>query len=251
MCPWPTRRADEIEVAVDLRGDREDADLSARRGDHRQDVRAGKVRGSGVGPAGTSEVGRRRHASGCAPRKSGAMKLLSRCAGSTCALPAPGSRARRADAVEQMAQLGWPARDGRRAEPGHPVPRQPARDLGHGIGRGEGVLPFHAVHVHVDETRHDHLAAHVDHASLRRAMARRGPRRCARSRGRGCQAPTRDRPGRRRRQTESWSCVNPTRIGHELAPRSGSGKRLGGGAALKTRSSICCSVRVSNCSVGA
>ena len=36
-------------------------------------------------PGSFSEVGRRRHVTGCAPRKSGLMKLLSRCAGRTAA----------------------------------------------------------------------------------------------------------------------------------------------------------------------
>ena len=95
--PGGAQRAHQIDAAVELGREGDDADVGTARGDRLEDLAAGE-RGfpAIVGAVRLSaSAGTRRHSTGCAPAYSGLRKLLSRCAGSTRADAAPGaSRAR-------------------------------------------------------------------------------------------------------------------------------------------------------------
>ena len=98
-------------------------DVGARRSDHR---RRGPDAGILTRPRPAPPAGLRRHPRGCAPRYSGLMKLLSRCAGSTRGRPGRARLPRQAHLLAAHAgSVVRRARDRRRAERRDAVPRQP------------------------------------------------------------------------------------------------------------------------------
>ena len=144
------QRPHEIEAARQFRRERDDADIRpcaaviAARMSRRRELTL----------AGCRSHGCRRQSAGCAPRYSGLMKLLSRCAGSTRALRGGARRARRAPG-EHGAQLPGRTRHRRGTERRHAVTRQPRRDVRHRRSLVQRVDALHAVDVHVDEPGHD------------------------------------------------------------------------------------------------
>ena len=68
---------------------------------------------------------------------------------------------RGADAVQQTSQRCRRTRHRRRAEAGDAVLRQLRRQRRGGVGSGERVAAFHAVHVHVDEAGDDDAAGEI------------------------------------------------------------------------------------------
>ena len=127
----------------------------------------GPVFGSAAGS------GTRRQSAGWAPRYSGLMKLLSRCAGSTRALV--GGRFARSvrhlfeDAAERVGRT----RHRRGTERGDAVLRQQRRHRRDRIAVVQRVVPLDAVHVHVDEPGHDVAVSGLDNRGARRIDARR------------------------------------------------------------------------------
>ena len=161
----PARRepVNQIDPAVDLRRDGNDADVWRAALDLAEDLRAierlfpcrsRRSCLSGPTPA-SARRGFRRHASGCAPLYSGLMKLLSRCAGNTRAESGSGvSRARRT-CSRTAANIRRRAGDGRRTEAGHAKTRASGSRYRRPRSAVQRVEAFHAVDVHIDETRHD------------------------------------------------------------------------------------------------
>ena len=159
----PHQFGNQVEDALDLGCDGDDADVRPGRGDRVEDLAAGerrrRARPSGV----------RRQTSGCAPLKIGideiALEMRRQHAGGRRRARA---RAPRGSPASMRRSVVGPAGDRRRAERGDPVPRQPRRHRPDRITVGvERVDPFDAVHVDVDEAGDDVVAVEV--ASARRA----------------------------------------------------------------------------------
>ena len=135
---------DQIEPAVELRRQRDDADVRRRPLDLPQDVRPVECLACSVVsapacparplPCPPCHVQRRARScagtDGLRAAYSGLMKLLSRCAGSTRAAPRLRLAARPGDLLEHPTQRRRRAGDGRRTERRDAVPRQPRRHRG-------------------------------------------------------------------------------------------------------------------------
>ena len=117
------QRPHQVESARQFRRERDNADVrpGTRRSHRGCRSTKSRLRARGRRTAGA------RQSAGCAPRYSGLMKLLSRCAGSTRALRAARERARRPHLRENRVQLRRGARDRRGAERRDTVTRRAAR----------------------------------------------------------------------------------------------------------------------------
>ena len=125
VMPVRGERPDERDRAVEFRRDRHDPDVGPRRRNLGEDLLAGEL---ALGTPARSARGRRRHSSGCAPRYSGLMKLLSRCAGSTRDARRRPGESRGPHRGQHRPKIVGRAGNRRRAERGDAVAGQPRGD---------------------------------------------------------------------------------------------------------------------------
>ena len=165
-CPSDTRRppddevSNQIERAVELGSERHDADVVSGAVDLRDDVAAIEIM-IAVAPGAPSKAAASDTTAGCAPRYSGLMKLLSRCAGST-----------RAPAVELARRAATARNTCRSASGAHATvvgqnavtPRFARRSAiaQIAVAAVERIDAVEAMNVDVDEAREHDVAAQID-----------------------------------------------------------------------------------------
>ena len=164
----------QIERAIQLGRERDDADAVAGGVDFGEDVAAVKIARTLVAPVAPSAPiapvapiapsGLRRQPTGCAPRYSGLMKLLSRWAGST---RAPASRLTPLEAAATLLASTSRSASGAHAtvvgqNAGDAELRQSLRNRGNRVAAVERVDALEPMNVDVDETGKHDMPAQID-----------------------------------------------------------------------------------------